>query len=109
MEDDLSKLHQAIILMFKLMVSTLPEKLFEEISSMPVLYVQFNASTEIYLANWQTNMRPTVFSIMEFDIPEESFILNLNKKYQALLKKAADYYLNEVNAWDSPLKLKVRL
>jgi len=51
------------------MVSTLPEKLLEEISSMPVLCVQFNgASTEIYLANWPTNMRPIVFSIL---IPEE--------------------------------------
>ncbi|PKY28868.1 hypothetical protein RhiirB3_445251 [Rhizophagus irregularis] len=65
------------------MVSTLPEKLFEEILLMPVLCIQFNAST--------------VFSIMESDISEESFILNLNKKYQALLKKAADYYLNKVN------------
>ncbi|CAG8745073.1 14062_t:CDS:2, partial [Funneliformis mosseae] len=124
-EGDLSKLHQAIILMFKLMVSTLPEKLLGEISSMPVLCVQFNgASTEIYLANWPINMRPIVFSIMEFDIPEEvtvlskltkvaakmlslrSFILDLNKKYQALLKKAADYYLDEDNVWGSPLKLK---
>ncbi|CAG8450000.1 15649_t:CDS:10 [Funneliformis mosseae] len=126
-EGDLSKLHQAIILMFKLMVSTLPEKLLEEISSMPVLCVQFNgASIEIYLANWPINMRPIVFSIMEFDIPEEvtalpkltkvaakmlslrSFILDLNKKYQVLLKKAANYYLDEDNVWDSPLKLKVR-
>ncbi|CAB4374851.1 unnamed protein product [Rhizophagus irregularis] len=49
MEDDLSKLHQAIILMFKLMVSTLPEKLFEEISSMPVLYVQFNEQVLRYI------------------------------------------------------------
>ncbi|CAG8716700.1 13133_t:CDS:10, partial [Funneliformis caledonium] len=124
-EGDLSKLHQAIILMFKLMVSILPEKLLEEISSMPVLCVQFNgASIEIYLANWPINMRPIVFSIMEFDIPEEvtalpkltkvaakmlslrSFILDLNKKYQVLLKKAANYYLDEDNAWDSPLKLK---
>ncbi|CAI2188704.1 14960_t:CDS:2 [Funneliformis geosporum] len=58
---------------------------------------------------------------MEFDILEEvtalpkltkiaakiiSFIHNLNKKYQALLKKAADYCLDEDNNWDSPLKLK---
>ncbi|KAF0443007.1 hypothetical protein F8M41_003606 [Gigaspora margarita] len=125
-EGDLSKLHQAIILIYKLMVSTLPEKLLEEISSMPVLCVQFNgASTEIYLANWPKNMRPIVFSIMEFDIPEEvtalpkltkvaakmlslrSFIIDLNKKYQALLKKAASYYLDEDNVWNSPLKLKV--
>ncbi|CAG8441825.1 3278_t:CDS:2 [Rhizophagus irregularis] len=53
------------------MVSTLPEKLFEEILSMPVLCVQSNASTEIYLANWPTNIWPIVFSIMKSDIPEE--------------------------------------
>ncbi|CAG8833995.1 8204_t:CDS:2, partial [Gigaspora margarita] len=108
-------------------LSKTEEKLLEEISSMPVLCVQFNgANTEIYLANWAKNMRPIVFSIMEFDIPEEvtalpkltkvaakmlslrSFIIDLNKKYQALLKKAASYYLDEDNVWNSPLKLKVR-
>ncbi|CAG8487196.1 10197_t:CDS:2 [Funneliformis mosseae] len=126
-ENDLSKLHQAIILMFKLMVSTLPEKMLEEISSMPVLCVQFSgASAEVYLANWPKNMRPIVFSIMKFDIPEEvtalpkltkvaakmlslrSYIQNLNNKYQVLLMKMADYYLNEDNDWDSPIKLKAR-
>lgn len=63
---------------------------------------------------------------MKFDIPEEetalpkltkvaakmlslrSFIQNLSNKYQALLKKAADYYLDEDNDCDSPLKLKAR-
>ena len=41
-DKDLSKLHNAIILMFKHMVSTLPEKLLHEISSMPILCVQFS-------------------------------------------------------------------
>ena len=41
-EKDLLKLHNAIILMFKHMVSTLPEKLLHEISSMPILCVQFS-------------------------------------------------------------------
>ncbi|CAG8733957.1 16872_t:CDS:10, partial [Funneliformis caledonium] len=124
-KNDLSKLHQAIILMFKLMVSTLSEKMLEEISFIPVFCVQFSrASAEVYLANWPKNMRPIVFSIMKFDIPEEvtalpkltkvaakmlslrSYIQNLNNKYQVLLMKMADYYLNEDNDWDSPIKLK---
>ncbi|GET53272.1 hypothetical protein RIR_jg24378.t1 [Rhizophagus irregularis DAOM 181602=DAOM 197198] len=93
------------------MVSALPEKLLEKISSMPVLCVQFNgelkflcicnyfaktlicyiigASTEIYLDNWSTNMRP---------IRQRCYHCgHLNKKYQVLLKKAADYYLDEDN------------
>ncbi|RIB10071.1 hypothetical protein C2G38_2043802 [Gigaspora rosea] len=41
-DKDLSKLHQAIILMYKHLVSVLPEKLLHELSSMPVLYVQFS-------------------------------------------------------------------
>ncbi|CAG8598011.1 2776_t:CDS:2 [Paraglomus brasilianum] len=52
---------------------------------------------------------------MEFDIPEEVTALpkltkiaiaDLNKKYQVLLKKAADYYLDNDNDWHSPLKLR---
>jgi len=39
---------------------------------------------------------------------KDVIIADLNKKYQALLKKAADYYLDEDNVWDLPLKLKVR-
>lgn len=63
-ENDLSKLHQAITFMFKLMVSTLPEKILEEISSMPILCVQFSgANVEVYLANWPKNMRPIVFRL----------------------------------------------
>ncbi len=50
-EGDLSKLHQAIILMYKLMVSTLPEKLLEEITSMPVLCVQFNGELKFLFVN----------------------------------------------------------
>ncbi|GES74901.1 hypothetical protein RCL_jg10454.t1 [Rhizophagus clarus] len=71
-DKDLSKLHNAIILMFKHMVSTLPEKLLHEISSMPILCVQFSGSSvEVYLAIWLANMRPVVFSIMDFEIAEE--------------------------------------
>lgn len=40
-DKDLSKLHNAIVLMFKLMVSTLSETILHEISSMPILCVQF--------------------------------------------------------------------
>ncbi|CAB4484606.1 unnamed protein product [Rhizophagus irregularis] len=87
------------------MVSALPEKLLEKISSMPVLCVQFNgelkflcicnyfaktlicyiigASTEIYLDNWSTNMRPIVFSIMELDIPKEVTALSKLAKVAA--------------------------
>nr|CAG8660408.1 9827_t:CDS:2 [Entrophospora candida] len=61
-DKDLSKLHNAIVLMFKLMVSTLPEKLLHEISSMPILCVQFSGSSvEVYLANWPANLQPIVF------------------------------------------------
>ena len=41
-DKDLSKLHQAIVLMFKHLVSALPETLIHELSSMPVLCVQFS-------------------------------------------------------------------
>ncbi|CAG8741026.1 15624_t:CDS:10, partial [Dentiscutata erythropus] len=124
-DKDLSKLHNAIILMFKHMVSTLPEKLLHEISSMPILCVQFSgASVEIYLAIWLTNMRPVVFSIMDFEIAEEittfpkmtkvaakmlflrPFIQNLHKRYQTLLTKEADYYLDDNNTWTSPMRMK---
>lgn len=41
-DKDLSKLHQAIVLMYKPLVSALSEKLLHELSSMPVLCVQFS-------------------------------------------------------------------
>ncbi|CAG8591883.1 5839_t:CDS:10 [Paraglomus occultum] len=126
-DKDLSKLHNAIILMFKHMVSTLPEKLLHEISSMPVLCVQFSgASVEVYLAIWLANMRPIVFSIMDFEIAEEittfpkmtkvaakmlslrPFIQGLHKRYQTLLTKEADYYLDDDNTWASPIRMKAR-
>ncbi|CAG8668298.1 10341_t:CDS:10, partial [Funneliformis caledonium] len=44
-DKDLSKLHNAIIPMFKHMVSTLLEKLLHEISSMPILCVQFSGAS----------------------------------------------------------------
>ncbi len=47
-DKDLSKLHNAIVLMFKHMVSTLPEKLLHEISSMPVLCVQFSGKLVLF-------------------------------------------------------------
>ncbi|RIA89407.1 hypothetical protein C1645_806242 [Glomus cerebriforme] len=126
-DKDLSKLHNAIILMFKHMVSTLPEKLLHEISSMPILCVQFSgASVEVYLAIWLANMRPVVFSIMDFEIAEEittfpkmtkvaakmlslrPFIQDLHKRYQTLLTKEADHYLDDDNTWASPIRMKAR-
>ncbi|CAG8492043.1 9442_t:CDS:2 [Funneliformis caledonium] len=116
-DKDLLKLHNAIVLMFKHMVSTLPEKLLHEISSC-------QASIKVYLASWLTNMRPVVFSIMDFEIAEEittflkmtkvaakmlslrPFIQDLHKRYQILLMKKADYYLDDENTWTSPLRMK---
>ncbi|CAG8627094.1 10078_t:CDS:10 [Funneliformis mosseae] len=126
-DKDLSKLHNAIILIFKHMVLTLLEKLLHEISSMPILCVQFSGvSVEVYLAIWLANMRPVVFSIIDFEIAEEittflkmtkvaakmlslrPFIQNLHKRYQTLLTKEADYYLNDDNTWTSPIRMKAR-
>ncbi|CAG8507869.1 25020_t:CDS:10 [Racocetra persica] len=71
-DKDLSKLHRAIAIMFKLIVSSLPEKIVYEISDLPILCIQFCGTTaDVYLANWPINMRPVVFSIFEFDIPEQ--------------------------------------
>ncbi|CAG8631033.1 22396_t:CDS:10, partial [Racocetra persica] len=71
-DKDLSKLHEAIVIMFKLIVSSLPEKIVHEISDLPILCIQFCGTTaDVYLANWPVNMRPVVFSIFEFDIPEQ--------------------------------------
>ncbi|CAB4479448.1 unnamed protein product [Rhizophagus irregularis] len=126
-DKDLSKLHNAIILMFKHMVSTLPEKLLHEISSMPILCVQFSGSSiEVYLAIWLANMRPVVFSIMDLEIAEEittfpkmttvaakmlslrPFIQDLHKRYRTLLTKEADHYLDDDNTWTSPIRMKAR-
>ncbi|UZO09800.1 uncharacterized protein OCT59_030013 [Rhizophagus irregularis] len=59
--------------------------------------VQFSG---VCLASWPANMRPVVFSIMDFEISEEtttfskltkvaakSFIQDLHKRYQTLLMK----------------------
>ncbi|CAG8546896.1 4816_t:CDS:10 [Ambispora gerdemannii] len=124
---DLSKLHEAIAIMFKLIVSSLPEKIVYEVSDLPILCIQFCGTTaDVYLANWPVKMRPVVFSIMEFDIPEQvtslpsltksavrmltlrSLIQDLHKRYQSLLKKITDNYLDYDNTWTSPLKLKTR-
>ncbi|RIA85928.1 hypothetical protein C1645_741215 [Glomus cerebriforme] len=40
-DKDLSKLHESIAIMFKLMVSSLPEKIVYEISDLPILCIQF--------------------------------------------------------------------
>ncbi|PKK57196.1 hypothetical protein RhiirC2_764034, partial [Rhizophagus irregularis] len=63
---------------------------------------------------------------MDFEIPEEittfpkltkvaakmlslrPFIQDLHKRYQTLLMKEADYYLDDENTWTSPLKIKTR-
>ncbi|CAG8773310.1 1160_t:CDS:2, partial [Gigaspora rosea] len=78
------------------------------------------ASVEVYLAIWLANMRPVVFSIMDFEIAEEittfpkmtkvaakmlSLRQDLHKRYQTLLTKEADYYLN---TWTSPIRMKAR-
>ncbi|CAG8604012.1 4961_t:CDS:2, partial [Paraglomus occultum] len=115
-DKDLSKLHEAIAIMFKLIVTSLPERIVYEISDLPILCIQFCGTTaDVYLANWPVKMRPVVFSIMEFDIPEQVTSLpnltksaDLHKRYQSLLKKITDYYLDHDNTWTSPLKLKTR-
>ncbi|CAG8445528.1 9279_t:CDS:10, partial [Acaulospora morrowiae] len=74
-DKDLSKLHEAIAIMFKFIVSSLPEKIVYEISDLPILCIQFCGTTaDVYLANWPVKMRPVVCSIMDFDIPETSCI-----------------------------------
>ena len=40
-DKDLSKLHEAIAIMFKLIASSLPEKIVYEISDLPILCIQF--------------------------------------------------------------------
>ncbi|RHZ65797.1 hypothetical protein Glove_311g39 [Diversispora epigaea] len=126
-DKDLSKLHEAIAIMFKFIVSSLPEKIVYEISDLPILCIQFCGTTaDVYLANWPIKMRLIVFSIMDFDIPEQvaslpsltksavrmltlrSLIQDLHKRYQLLLKNISDYYLDNDNNWTSPLKLKAR-
>ncbi|CAG8804319.1 26610_t:CDS:2, partial [Dentiscutata erythropus] len=112
-DKDLSKLHEAIAIMFKRIVSSLLEKIVHEISDLPILCIQFCA--DVYFANWPVNMRSVVFSIFEFDIPEQvtslpsltklavrmltlrSLIQDLHKWYQSLLKKITDYYLDNDN------------
>lgn len=42
MDKDLTKLHQAVVLMFKHLVSALPKELLFEITSVPILCVQFS-------------------------------------------------------------------
>ncbi|CAI2192582.1 5899_t:CDS:10, partial [Funneliformis geosporum] len=107
-DKDLSKMHEAIAIMFKFIVSSLPEKLVYEISELPILCIQFCVK-----------MCPVVFSIMNFDILEQvaflpsltksaSLIQDLHKRYQLLLKNISDYYLDNDNNWTSLLKLKTR-
>ncbi len=86
-EKDLSKLHEAISLMFKLLVSTLPEKLAYKIPNIAILGVQFcGATADVYLANWPDKMRPVIFKIMEFDFPEQVTSLpNLAKSAARML------------------------
>lgn len=38
---DLSKLHEAVVLMFKFIVEMLPEEMINEISQLPILCIQF--------------------------------------------------------------------
>ncbi|KAF0542809.1 hypothetical protein F8M41_004435 [Gigaspora margarita] len=88
-DKDLSKLHNAIILMFKHMVSTLPEKLLHEISSVPILCVQFSAE-EITTFSKMTKVAAKMLSL-------QPFIQDLHKRYQTSLAKEADYYLEDDN------------
>ncbi|CAG8716720.1 7231_t:CDS:2, partial [Funneliformis mosseae] len=72
-DKDLSKLREAIAIMFKVIASSLPEKLAYEISDLPILCIQFRGTTaDVYLANWPVKMRPVVFSIMEFNVLEQA-------------------------------------
>ena len=70
--NDLSKIYEAILLMYQLFFMSIPESIVKDTVDLVFLGIQFTGATaEVYVANWQPNMQPVIFSIMTFDFPEQ--------------------------------------